>query len=109
MMRRGDIVTVSAPGDYGKPRPAVVIQANILNRDAQSTIVALLTSHLVDAPLLRLTVEPDVANGLNKPSQVQANRLLSLPTAKVGPVIGRLSERELDELNRLLAVVIGLA
>lgn len=68
-MRRGDLVTVSAPGDYGKPRPAVVIQADLLNRDAQSTIVALMTSHLVDAPLLRLTVEPDVANGLNKPSR----------------------------------------
>ena len=50
-----------------------------------------------------------VANGLNKPSQVQANRILSLLTATVGPVIGRLTERELDELDRLLAVVIGLA
>jgi mRNA interferase MazF len=108
-MRRGDIVTVSAPGDYGKPRPAVVIQADILNREAQSTIVALMTSHLLDAPLLRLTVSPNATNGLNKPSQVQANRLLSLPTAKVGASIGRLSEQQLAELDRLLAVAIGLA
>lgn len=108
-MQRGDIVTVSAPGDYGKPRPAVVIQSDILNPDAQSTIVSLMTSHLQDAPLLRLTVIPDAANGLKVPSQVQVNRLLSLPTARVGATIGRLAEGALVELNRLLAVVLGLA
>lgn len=109
MMRRGDIVTVAAPGDYGKPRPAVVIQGDVLNRDAQSTVVALMTSHRQDAPLLRLTVEPTADNGLKVVSQVQVNRLLSLPANKVGPPIGRLSDREIVELNRLLALVIGLA
>ncbi len=108
-MRRGDIVTVAAPGDYGKPGPAVVIQGDVPNRDAKSTIVVLMTSHLQDAPLLRLTLEPAARNGLKVRSQVRVNRLLTLPTAKVGPTIGRLSDRELVELNRLLAVVIGLA
>lgn len=70
-MRRGDIVTVAAPGDYGKPRPAVVIQADSLNAEAQSTIVALMTSRLVHAPLLRLTLEPDATNGPRTCSQVQ--------------------------------------
>jgi len=108
-MRRGDIVTVSAPGDYGKPRPAVVIQGDALNRGARSTIVALMTSHLQDAPLLRLTVTPTKTNGLKVRSQVQVNRLLSLPSDKIGSPIGRLSDREMVELNRLLAVIIGLA
>ncbi len=108
-MRRGDIVTVAAPGDYGKPRPAVVIQADLLNEVAQSTIVALVTGHLVDAPLLRLTLKPDPENGLQKPSQVQPNRLLTLPTAKIGAKIGRLSPEQMIELDRLLAVVVGLA
>jgi mRNA interferase MazF len=108
-MRRGDIVTVAAPGDYGKPRPAVVIQGDVLNRDARSTIIALMTSHLQDAPLLRLNVEPTADSGLKVVSQVQVNRLLSLPSNNVGSPIGRLSDREIVELNRLLAVVIGLA
>jgi len=108
-MRRGDIVTVAAPGDYGKPRPAVIIQADVLNEAAQSTIVALVTGHLLDAPLLRLSLQPDPGNGLQKPSQVQINRLLTLPTTKIGATIGRLSEEELIELDRLLAVVLGLA
>jgi mRNA interferase MazF len=27
-MRRGDLVTIAVSGDYGKPRPALVIQAD---------------------------------------------------------------------------------
>ena len=29
-MRRGDLVTVAVSGDYGKPRPAVVVTADAL-------------------------------------------------------------------------------
>lgn len=110
MMRRGDIVTVSAPGDFGKPRPAVIIQGDALNTaGATSTIVALMTSQLRDAPLLRLTVEPTDINGLKTTSQVQVNRIVTIRTRKIGNTIGRLDERQLVELNRLLALVIGLA
>jgi len=108
-MQRGDIVTVSAPGDYGKPRPAVVIQGDILNQsNPRSTIVALMTSAIVDAPLLRLTVRPAPGNGLKKVSQVQSNRILTLPTEKIGQHIGQLAETEITALNRMLAIVIGL-
>jgi len=109
MLRRGDIVTVAAPGAYGKPRPAVVIQGDVLNQaEPRSTIVALITSSVVDAPLLRLTMHPTPENGLEKISQVQANRILTLPTDKVEKRIGRLSEDEITALNRMLAIVIGL-
>ena len=109
MIQRGDIVTVTAPGAYGKPRPAVVIQGDALNQaDSRSTIVALMTSTIVEAPLLRLTVRPAPGNGLKKVSQVQANRILTLPTEKTGHRIGQLSESEITALNRMLAIVIGL-
>jgi len=108
-MRRGDIVTVAAPGDYGKPRPAVIIQGDALNRARpRSTIVALMTSTLRDAPLLRLTVEPAPENGLRKVSQVQTNRLITVRTEKTSEPVGRLSDQQLVELNRLLALAIGL-
>lgn len=108
-MRRGNILRVAAPRDYGKPRPAVLIQSGLLSTDAHSTIVALMTSDLLDAPLLRPTILPAADNGLKAASQVQLNRLLSLPKPRVGGVIGRLSDNQISELNRLLAVVIGLA
>jgi len=109
-VRRGDVVTVAAPGDFGKPRPAVIVQGDALNQaEPSSTIVALITSALRDAPLLRLTVEPSADNGLRASSQVQTNRILSVRNERVGEVIGRLSENQLVELNRLLALAIGLA
>jgi len=109
-MRRGDIVTVTAPGDFGNPRPAVIIQGDALNAAAAtSTIVALMTSQLRDAPLLRLTIEPDESNGLKAASQVQINRIVTIRAEKIGATIGRLSDQQQVELNRLLALVIGLA
>lgn len=104
------MVTVAAPGDYGKPRPAVIIQADAINAaEPASVILALVTSHLREAPLLRLTIEPTPTNGLQRPSQVMVDKLFTVPAAKLGPVIGRLSDQELVMLNRQLAFVVGLA
>ncbi len=74
-MKRGDIVTVAATGDDGKPRPAVVVQTDLLNDTHASVVVCLITSSLVDAPLLRLTVEPSERNGLRRRSQVMVDKL----------------------------------
>ena len=78
-MRRGDLVTVAAPGDYGKPRPAVVIQGDVINQaEPDSVILALMTGTLRDAPLLRLTIEPTPTNGLQKSSQVMVDKLVTV-------------------------------
>ena len=107
-MRRGDLVTVAAQGDYGKPRPAVVIQSDALDA-ADSVLVALLTSTLADTPLYRLTLEPTAGNGLRAVSQVMVDKVLAYPRAKCGPVIGRLSPQDMLALNNMLLVMIGLA
>jgi mRNA interferase MazF len=107
-VKRGDLVTVSAPGDYGKPRPAVVVQSDWLAA-TESVLVALLTSALVKAPLYRLTIEPAEVNGLKAPSQVMIDKIVAIPGEKCGKVIGRLNESERIALNHMLAVVIGIA
>lgn len=67
-MRRGDVVTVAAPGDYGEPRPALGIQADAINiADPASVILALVTSTLREASMFRLRLEPSPENGLNEP------------------------------------------
>jgi mRNA interferase MazF len=109
-LRRGEIVAIAAPGDYGKPRPAVIIQADILNEmNPGGVIVALMTSTLRDAPLLRLTVDPTGENGLKKPSQVMVDKLVTIRRAKIGQTAGSLTNQQLLVLDRLLALVIGLA
>jgi mRNA interferase MazF len=107
-VRRGDLVTVSAPGAYGKPRPAVVVQSDWLAR-TDSVLVALLTSEFINAPLYRLTIEPSDGNGLKAPSQVMIDKIVAIPREKCGRVIGHLNESERIALNHMLAVVVGIA
>ena len=107
-MKRGDIVTVAAPGDYGKPRPAVVIQSDWLAK-TDSVIVALMTSATFDAPIYRLDVEASPETGLKARTPVMVEKLLAVPREKCGGKIGRLDATTLSALNRKLSVVIGLA
>lgn len=108
-MRRGAIVTVIAPGDYGKPRPAVVVQADALTAAGLSSILlCLISSHLEDAPAFRITVEPQPGNGLTHRSQIMVDKLLTVPRNRLGSVIGKLDDETMVRLNRTLALVIGL-
>lgn len=107
-MRRGDIVTVAMPGDFGKPRPALVIQADRFDETATVTVL-LLSGTLVDAPLIRPTVQPTAGNGLRKPSQVQIDKAMTVRRDRIGPTIGRLDEETVLAVTRSLALFLGLA
>ena len=109
MVSRGEIVVVSAPGEYGKPRPAVVVQTNLLNPTHASIAVCLITSDLVDAPLFRITVEPSAANGLRVPSQIMADKMIALGRRRLGSAIGKLDAETMIQVSRSLALVLGLA
>ena len=107
-MKRGDIVLVAPPGDYGKPRPAVVIQSDRM-RATDSVLLVLMTSALEEAPIYRLQIEPASWNSLKRASQIMIEKILAMPKHNVGQVIGRLSADELAALNSMLSAVIGLA
>ena len=108
-MKRGDIVIVSAPGDYDKPRPAVVIQTNALtDLGAQSVIVCLMSTTSTRSPLFRIPIEPSEANGLEQVSQIMTEKMVTVPKAKITRVIGHLTDEQCVQLNRTLAFVIGL-
>jgi Growth inhibitor len=72
-LMRGDFVTIAIQGDFGKPRPALVIQADPFNEHATVTVLPV-TSTLAVAPLLRVSVEPGPGSGLQKPSQVMVDK-----------------------------------
>lgn len=107
-MRRGDLVTISAQGDFGKPRPALVIQADHF-REHTSTTVLPIASTLVSAPLLRITIEPNAENGLQRPSQVMIDKAVTVRSDKVGSTFGHISADALVEVERCLAVFLGIA
>jgi mRNA interferase MazF len=104
-MRRGDIVAVSLPGDDGKPRPALVIQSDLFDEHPSLTVLPI-TSHLVDAPLLRIGIGSE--SGLEVPSQIQIDKAQTPRRTRVGAVIGRADEETLRAVNRALAVFLGL-
>jgi mRNA interferase MazF len=43
-LKRGDVVVVALPGDYGKPRPALIIQSDLFNETHASVTVIPVTS-----------------------------------------------------------------
>jgi len=107
-MIRGDVVSVVMQGDYGKPRPALIIQANQF-RDLGSVTVLPVTSTIVAAPLLRIDIVPTAENGLRSPSQVMLDKIMTIKRDKIGAVFGRIDDDLLVEIERCLAVFLGIA
>lgn len=105
-MKRGDLVTVVTSGDYGKPRPALIVQADAY-ADHPSITVLPLTSELHDVPLLRVTVEPSEDTGLRRRSQVMVDKATTIPRAKAGSRIGRLDEATLAKVSQALGAFLG--
>jgi mRNA interferase MazF len=102
-LKRGVVVTVASPGVYsGKPRPAVVVQANRWLQAHPSVTLCPLTSTLVEVPLIRLPVEPTSRNGLRKPSQLMVDKLFTVPIEAIGAVVGELEPDRLRELDLAL-------
>jgi mRNA interferase MazF len=108
-MRRGDVVAVAAGGDYGKPRPAVIVQTDAFPETHASVVVCQMTSELSDAPDFRVTIEPSGRNGLHVWSQVMADKPVTIRRERVGRTIGRLDAEDVRRLNVALAFVMGLA
>ncbi|MCO5092523.1 type II toxin-antitoxin system PemK/MazF family toxin [Bosea sp. (in: a-proteobacteria)] len=106
-MKRGDLVTVALAGDFGKPRPALIIQADPFEATATVTVL-LISSDLVNAPLVRLAVEPDATNGLRLTSQIMVDKAMTLRRDRIGRVFGRLDAETLISVNRSLALFLGL-
>jgi len=107
-MRRGDLVTVAAPGDYGKPRPALVIQSDLFD-ELPSVTVCRVSSTLRDTPIFRITVDPSPENGLQRISQVRVDKVMTVARERIGGTIGRLDDATMLKVNRSLAVFIGIA
>lgn len=108
-VKRGDVWTVAGGPDYvGKPRPAVILQDDAFDATASVTICPF-TTHAVDAPLIRLPIEPSERNGLRVSSQLMVDKITTVSKMKVENRIGRLSDEDIIRLNRAVIVFLGLA
>ena len=107
-MQRGDVVIVAAAGDYGKPRPAVIVQTDAFPESHGSVVLCQVTSDLVDA---RIFASPRARaeNGLRLKSQVMADKPVTVRRERIGRKIGRLGDQDVARLGIALAFVLGLA
>jgi len=109
MVRRGDVVVALFSMNYGKPRPAIAVQTDLVNDTHASVVLCPITSHLEDAPLFRLDVEPASSNGLEKACQIMVDKIATVRQDKVRQVIGHLDEDTMIRVNRSLVFWLGLA
>ena len=106
---RGDIVTVALQGDYRKPRPALVVQADLFNDTHASITVLPVTNEIVASPLFRLTVDPSPTNGLRVVSQIMVDKIVSVRRDRLGRTIGHMDGDMMVRVGRAMAVWLGLA
>ena len=106
-MRRGDLVSIALQGDYGKPRPALIVQSDLFAEHPSVTLLPV-TSELRDTPLFRVLIEPTESNGLRKPSQVMVDKVQTISREKLGEIFGRVTEEDMLSVSRALAVFLGV-
>lgn len=107
-MKRGELYTVSGGGDYvGKPRPAVILQAQDFD-GLSSVALCIFTSDPSMARPFRPLVEPSPENGLDAPSRVMVDKVTTVRKSRIGGRIGRLDGKDVAGIERSLTVFLGL-
>ena len=107
-LKRGDIV-LATHADLGKPRPAVVVQADEFNENALTVLVCPFTSDVIEHLPLRPIVTPDSGNGLRERSQIMTDRMLALHRNRIRDVVGSVDPATGEQLDRALLLILGLA
>lgn len=106
--KRGDVVLAASPGDYGKPRPCLVLQSELFSELTSITFCMLTTTLRSDHSLLRITIQPNAENGLRETSQISIDRIMTLPKVRVVTKIGELDQDAMLQVTRALAVFLGV-
>jgi len=106
-VRRGDLIVLAMPGDYGKPRPAIVVQDDAFS-SLNSVTVMPLTGTLRNSPLIRLTVEPTPENGLQRRSQVMIDKMGTADRGRIRQRIGRIDGQTMQAADAALIRFLGL-
>ena len=105
-VKRGEIYWVDWGGVVGK-HPALIIQSNIGNETANSTIVAYITD--ANKPDLALIVHFNSnESSLSEAGAVDLGRIMWLPKVKLGDRGGFLASNKMLEVNEAIKASLGL-
>jgi mRNA interferase MazF len=108
-MKRGDIILSVVPGDYGKPRPTVIVQNDRFNAKHDSIVICPLTSHLTEGLEYRIRIQPALHNGLSKESELMIDKIAVVRRDKLRDILGHLTTTELQHLDTALKIWFSLS
>jgi len=110
-LKRGDVVLMVVPGELGRPRPGIVVQADELGDTTTTVLTCPLTSDVQNLaePLLRPVIEPARDNGLRSRSQIMTDKMFAQRRDRIRTVIGTIDRETAARLNAALLIVLGLA
>lgn len=106
-IKRGNII-VAVHADLGKPRPAVVVQADIFNETAGTILVCPLTSDITERMPLRPIIPASPNSGLRERSQIMTERMMALRVDRIRGVLGSIDTPTAEQLDRALLIILGL-
>lgn len=108
VLRRGDLVVSTFSGDYGKPRPAVLVQSDLFNTDHDSLLLCPISSELTELRLFRIRLPASSSTGLRKESEAMVDKLTVSKRSRISRRIGRLSTSQMIELDGALRLWLDL-
>jgi mRNA interferase MazF len=108
-VKRGAVVLCVVSSDLGRPRPAIVVQADELVDELSTLFVCPVTSDVRDRLSLRPIIEPEPQNGLRLRSQIMTDKMVALRRDRIKQTIGQISPETLELVGRALLVMLGLA
>jgi mRNA interferase MazF len=88
-------------------RPALIIQNDIGNEKAPTTIVAAISSAVRIYPM-NVKVNPP-EGGLDRPSIIKTSQILTVAKQRLEKCLGRLSEARMDDVDRAVKLSLSLS
>ena len=106
-MKRGEVWTqAGGPGYAGQPRPALIVQSDLLDQ-TESVVTCLFTTHDNAQIPSRVAIPASAENGLLENSDLMADKVTAVPRTKLGRRLGVVSEAELARVEDALLLVLG--
>jgi len=107
----GDILLVNFDLSFGKEirkkRPALVVSSNIINEKSSFAVIIPLTTNLKFINPIRVLIKKSNINNLESDSVAYLDQIKSVDKKRIIQVIGKVSKKEMNEVQEGLDVVLN--
>ena len=109
-LEKGDIIVIQNKNQTytSKPRPAIVYQNSLFGKKVESVTIVPISSTLLDAEPFRITLLPNIKNGLIKPSQAMTDKLTTIHKSDIDKKIGIISNLQLQKIDDAIKIWLGI-